>query len=137
MKYKYTLTEDKIYPNVLNSNVNFRGYSDNNELLLEIINGTVIIKKGYSWDGCSVKLLRLGKLYIGTPDGFKNETKFASCIHDALYQFNKEINSHGEIMTRLEVDDIFRDQLILVNWKMTNLYYNVVRSQLGQSFWDN
>lgn len=137
MKYKYTITEDKVYFEVLNSDVNFKGYSDKGNLLLEIKNGTVIIKAGYSWDGCSVKLFRIGKLYIGTPDGFHNETKFASCIHDALYQFNKKINRYAEFITRLQVDDIFRDELKKVNWKMSNLYYKVVRSQLGQKFWDN
>jgi hypothetical protein len=136
MKYKYTLTEDKVYIDVVSKEINFKGYSDKGELLVDIREGNVIVKAGYAWDGCSVKLFRIGKLYIGTPDGFHNETKWASCIHDVLYQFNKGINSEKVLITRLDVDNLFRDQLIKAEWRMTNLYYKVVRSRLGQEFWD-
>jgi hypothetical protein len=135
--YKYTLEEDKEYPFLLNKDINFKGYDRFKQLLVSICAGSVTVKAGYSWDGCSVKVAQIGPVYIGTPDGFKNQTKYASLIHDVLYQFNKEINAeNNNLLEREEVDYIFYDQLKKVGWPFARIYYFAVR-KLGKKFWNN
>ena len=64
-----------------------------------------------------------GKI-IGTPDGKNDETKRASCIHDALYQARKAIKK----LTQKKADKIFLDELKEAKWKYAGLYYFAVRS---------
>ena len=117
--YKYTLeSEVKIYNRLL------QGYSFYGEFG-RVVNGILVIYKGYSWDGCSPKIAKIGKFYIGTPD-FGDCTKDASLVHDFLYQF--------KIGTREIADKIFYEELIMNDFIFAALYYNMVR-KFGKKYW--
>ena len=118
--YKYTLPNDiKLY------NRRLEGYNFNGNFG-RVVNGIVVIYKGYSWDGCSPKIAKIGSLYIGTPD-FNGRTKDASLIHDFLYQF--------KIGTREIADYVFYEELIMNDFIFAGLYYNMVR-KFGKKNWD-
>lgn len=76
-----------------------------------ILRGTIIIKAGYAWDGCS-PAWRIGGLWLGTPDGAlradgRPQTYEASLVHDVLCQFSKQVP-----MSKDQVSDLFRDMLL-------------------------
>ena len=49
---------------------------DKSKLRLRIAtDGTITVKEGYAWDGCSPKLNVLDLFWVGTPDGAINENK--------------------------------------------------------------
>ena len=83
----YKLKEDFIYK----SGIKFEYF---NSKWIEIAtNGNIKVKKGYAWDGCSIKWNILDLVIIGTPDGtinidtMKPKAYYASLVHDALYQY--------------------------------------------------
>ncbi len=65
--------------------------------------GRMTIRKGYAWDGNSVKIDVFDLFIIGTPDGvidvqtMKPKTWYASLVHDALYQY---YGYHGSSVRR-------------------------------------
>ena len=89
--------------------------------------GTITIKKGYSWDGCTPKRRIFGKV-IGTWDGpispvhGKPMCYYPSCLHDALYQFKYEIP-----VSRKQADVLFYEGLKQEGFKLAKLYYTAVR----------
>lgn len=88
--------------------------------------GQITVSKNYAWDGCSPKFNCLD-LTIGTPDGRMVDciypiTWYASLIHDACYQFKKEIP-----LTRKEVDVLFLNEMIKQDFKLKYVYYYTVR----------
>lgn len=99
-KYKYTLKEDLVFYNRLFNNKSF--FYD----YLTIDDGMVVIRKGYSWNGCNFA--------IDTPQTYR-----ASCIHDALYQYQP--------ISRLNADNLFFDVLLKNRFKFAPLYYLAVR----------
>jgi len=126
--YKYILTENKYYHNLMDWRINYKNQFG------EIKNGNVTVFKDYAWDGCSVKFKIFGRIF-GTPDGRYNETKWASCIHDYLYQFHEKINRQNvPTLKRKRVDDIFYDELKKAKWKLADTYYFFVRL-FGGIFW--
>ncbi|VEP15989.1 conserved hypothetical protein [Hyella patelloides LEGE 07179] len=99
------------------------------EIRLKIAtDGTITVKKGYAWDGCSPKFNILDLFWVGTPDGAINENKpvtyYASLVHDALGQFAKK-ESERMPFNRKERDLIFKEMLegFALQW----LYYLAVR----------
>ena len=72
---------------------------------LMVCNGFITVKKGYSWDGCTF-----------APD--TKDTYEASCVHDALYQFN---------INRLKADLTFYDLLKQNKFPFAKTYYISVR----------
>lgn len=98
------------------------------ELLTLTTDGTLTIKGGYAWDGCSPKLV-IGGLALGTPDGVvdpgtgRPKTYFASLVHDVLYQC--KASDIG--VSRLEVDALFLNMLRRSGFRYTGLYYRMVR----------
>ena len=79
--YKFTLDQDYIFD--LSP---FTLISHNIQKPWMRIEGTkLIIPAGYSWDGCSPKF-KIGNKIFGTPD-FEEKTKYASLVHDVLYQY--------------------------------------------------
>ena len=93
-------------------------------------NGDFLISAGYSWDGCSPKLAKIGNFWIGVPDGRinpetgKHQAYFATLIHDILYQFK-----HKDHMpfSRREMDKFFYQLLKESNFRFTKLYFWAVR----------
>ena len=89
--------------------------------------GTILIKKGYSWDGCTPKF-SFWDIVVGTPDGIidkqtgKPKTYYASLLHDAMYQF-----ANKDIVKRKDVDSEFLRLMQRQNFKLAKLYYYVVR----------
>jgi len=97
--------------------------------------GRMTIRKGYAWDGNSVKLDVFDLFIIGTPDGIidvrtmKPKTWFASLVHDALYQY---YGYHG--LLRSEMDMIYLLLARKANFFPAPLYYAVIR-MLGWAFY--
>lgn len=75
----------------------------------ECVYGNCVIKKGYSWNGCSFV-----KDY--------EETYFASCEHDCLYQFGKRLG-----LKRKDADLQFYKTMTLYKFSKREKYYLGVR----------
>jgi len=75
--YKYTTEVDYIYNNIIPEVQDCEYYTNKGNLLIIVKDGTVIIKKGYSWDGCTPKIKVFGKI-IGTPDGVQHHILIGS-----------------------------------------------------------
>lgn len=99
------------------------------------LNGEVTVKRGYSWNGCTPKINILDTWLVGTPEGNidhstgKPNTYYASCLHDALYQFG--IGSGA--VTRRQSDIGFKKYL--GEHKARPAYYGMVRTFGGVSRW--
>lgn len=107
-------------------------FRDDQGIIRLIINpdGSIIVKKDYAWDGCSPKFKLFGWLLVGTPDGAPNPstgypyTYFASCIHDALCQFE----DHPDMpFSRSQIDYIFYQRLVRDEFPAALLYYKALR----------
>ena len=82
-------------------------------ILLTITNGTVIIKKGFEWDGCT--WARDGeKRWDGKPI-----TADASCVHDALL-WSLEHDKTFPLKKKV-CDQILRDELIICRYKFLRI----------------
>lgn len=91
-------------------------------------NGSLIVNKGYSWDGCSPKFKIMGKIY-GVPDGpldkkGRPKTWRASLFHDVLCQYQDDPRMP---FSREEIDDIFSALLTADEFEYQRLYYKAVR----------
>jgi hypothetical protein len=107
--------KNKVYKYVHETNVSIKtnlfGRSYSAEWLQIDPDGVITVnganEGGYAWDGCSPKANFLHFIW-GTPDGkldYRTErpmTYYASMIHDALYQYKKEIP-----ISRVEADLLF------------------------------
>jgi len=71
--------------------------------------GFMTIKKGYAWDGCTL-----------APD--TDKTHIASMVHDALYQYGKQLK-----LKRKVADIWFQHLLSSEAFKWSKLYYRGVR----------
>ena len=111
MHWRYRIDEDYSYDTGVDVDLDTeRNYCDNGNLWMIVDpSGTVTVKKGYAWDGCSptVNVFDLG--YLGTPDGASDaesglpKTYHASLVHDALCQFL----GPDLPFTRAKADEIF------------------------------
>ena len=90
----------------------------------------ITIMKDYAWDGCSPKINVLDLFHIGSPDGVidittgKPKTYYASLVHDALCQF---ISGIEDMCSRKDIDQLFFKSLKESNFKLSRLYYTLVR----------
>lgn len=78
---------------------------------LTIKDGTLLINKGYAWDGCSPSLGLPGGLWLGPWDGPRGidgrpAAFFPTLVHDALCQFAPEI-----AIDRADTVGLFADML--------------------------
>jgi hypothetical protein len=99
------------------------------KLWLEIKeDGTITVKEGYAWDGCSPKFNILDLFWVGIPDGAIDENKpityYASLVHDALGQFAKK-EPEKMPFNRQERDLIFKE--MLEDFTFQGLYYMALR----------
>ena len=120
--YSFKSEEVSIQPN---EDLEFR--DERHRLWLEIKqDGTITVKEGYAWDGCSPKFNILDLFWVGTPDGAIDEGKpityYASLVHDALGQFRKEEEMPFD---RKQRDLIFAE--MLEGFVFQGLYYMAVR----------
>jgi hypothetical protein len=114
--WKYTLGRDDFFIVHMPGAKAYRGQ------WMEIIplagdRAQVRISAGYSWDGCSI-----------VPDA--PGTKAASCLHDALYQFSKEIAAAWGVRTSVVIglaDDAFLAIMRRDHCPVAGLYYAGVR----------
>ena len=119
--YKFTLTKDKV---LYSKHLKGIYYSNN---FIRIVDGSIYIYAGYSWDGCSPKWKKFG-IVFGAPD--------VKCIydavlaHDILFQFGKEI---GIVMNTANL--VFYDILKQHKVWLRGCYYWFVET-FGQKFWD-
>lgn len=119
MTYKFKL--DKEYKGFFPFDIEFK-----NEWI-RIRDNEIKIRKGYAWDGCTPKIKIFDLGYYGTPDGVMNNDGlpllyYPSLVHDALYQFKKEIP-----LTRRQADGIFAWMAHRTGFKLTMVYYYVIR----------
>lgn len=90
-QWRYKITRPYIKRSIY-----LEGVSFSNEWMT-IEDGKLMIKPGYSWDGCSPSFRIPGtQWWIGTPDGTLNpdgrpQTFYATLVHDALCQFRPNI----------------------------------------------
>ena len=98
-KYKFTLETAKHFFIKELKGVYFRNR------WVVISDGYVIVRKGYSWDGCTMA--------IDT-----KRTYDASLIRDLLYQFN--------IVPQIQADFVFYNILLDYKFKFAKLYYIAV-----------
>lgn len=121
-----------------------RGVNFSNDWLMIKEDGEMILlgsnpdHSGYAWDGCSPKFF-FWDIYFGTPDGVvdlviqKPKTYYASLIHDALYQFR---NEYKDQVSRKVTDLIFLDEMRKSDFRLSLLYYRVVRL-FGWIYWQD
>lgn len=126
-QYKFTNRETQVIYNSRTENILF--WND----WLTISDGTIAVKREYSWNGCKPKFVWLDIMW-GTPDGKmidtwrgdENITRCASMVHNALYQFKKEVYKEG--VTRKMADQIFYDIMKQDGFKLAKLYYLIARA---------
>ena len=108
----------------------FRFYDSDDHLRLTIDKaGVLTVTKDYAWNGCSPKYA-LFDILLGTPEGatshkanWHGKTYYASCVHDALYQFLES----GLPLTRKEADHVFLNLLQQYEFKLARAYWLAVR----------
>jgi hypothetical protein len=112
--YKYTLSADFYIQ------TNIRGRRFTSEWLEIEPDGDMVVKKGYSWDGCSPKVKIFGRI-VGTLD--TKGTYYASCVHDAIYQYKGDC-----MVSRKEADALFLEMLLDSGFLLSYLYFACVRA---------
>ena len=118
----FKLEEDYSYQSQLT------GYCFLGKWLRICTDGTIIVPKGYAWDGCTPKYSFLDLFVLGTPDGIididtcKPKTYYASLIHDALYQYYR-----WHDIPRKDIDLLFLKMMQEHKFKLSKMYYFFVR----------
>lgn len=101
-----------------------------------IIDGEIMIVRGYAWDGCSPAYYLPLIGWIGTPDGERDangipQAYYASLVHDVLCQFRTSIP-----IDKSDTLEIFRELLLKGGFseKRAEIYVTVVK-WLGPQKW--
>ncbi len=133
--YVYCIKEDYPYKSSI------IGRKFENEWFKLNLDGTITVKgtnsRGYAWDGCSPKILKIRDMYFGTPEGVLNydtgqaKTYYASLIHDLFYQFSKDLK---HLVRREEIDREFYVILKRDGFGAAKVYHWGVR-MLGWFWW--
>jgi len=131
-RYVFKLEKDFSYPTemTVDKDYDFKDWSGRLWFSIKK-DGTITIKKGYAWDGCSIKINVFDLIWVGTPDGLidwktgKALTYYCSMVHDAFYQF---LDNPEFPFNRKQADDLFLKMLTEVEFKPRNIYYAAVRS---------
>lgn len=94
-------------------------------------NGSLTVKAGYAWNGCTPKF-GFFDILIGTPDGVvtkktgKPKAYYATMIHDSLYQFLPDMPKDIPI-TRKLADAYFLEILKRDEFALRGIYWLAVR----------
>jgi hypothetical protein len=124
------ISEKDVYTPLLYPTQNIAFYDQDGIERMRYENGYRIMRKGYTWNGCSPKSWsKVLRRWIGTPD-FK-ETILASLNHDGDYQFS---NTKDFPFARCEVDMMFYKTMKALNFKLASSYYGAVKD-FGKSSW--
>ena len=99
-------------------------------------NGTVVIHRGFLWDGCTPKFSFFGIAILGTYEGDevqrtdfpqlagRKAAYYASLVHDAFYLHLNELSGHG--ITKTHADHVFFEILSGAEFAHKRLYYRAV-----------
>lgn len=128
VNYKFILTEDLVEEGTVNvGNRELHYGDDDNRVWLILGPGTKItVKDNYSWDGCSPKFAKIGRVWIGTVDTKRNWQ--ASCVHDSLYQYGL---IPGFPYLKIDADVTFYNILMKYKFRLASLYFWAV-NKLGR-----
>jgi hypothetical protein len=105
-RYRFTLEADLLV--YVHRDLGYHTFADGaGNVWLSVDEEVIIIRKGYSTDGCSPKARVMG-FWLGTPDFAW--TRLASTVHDAFYQW-----AHCPCcpLTRLEADWLFYELMLM------------------------
>ena len=136
--YKFTLDADHTFFTRL------RGGRFENEWIRLHLDGQLVVKGGYSWDGASPKWKVAGRI-VGTWDGpvdpltDKQKLYYPTCLHDAVSQFAAEIAAAcgftvREVLRKSDDDFDYYMGLYRVHPVQRRLYYWAVR-KFHYPFW--
>jgi len=110
--------------------IKLKGYKFENDQFKLTKFGLLMLKKSFTWNGCSPKIVVFGMVF-GTPEGVIDEstgeskTKVASGVHDLLLTYKKELKKIG--ITKKKIDQEFYCQLKKTGFESARLYYRAVR----------
>jgi hypothetical protein len=124
-KYRFTLLKDVLIETncvfvPANSKIEFK--DEKGETWMTFHSTSIQIHKNYQWDGCFSKIYFFG-LWLGMPD-FK-ETVLGSLLYNAFLQF---LDHTRFPFLKRSCDTIFKEILLLEEFKFPQLYYNVART---------
>lgn len=88
---------------------------------IKINNGQITIKKGYAFNGASPRFELFGCEW-GTPQGRGLVGMIGFCVHDALWQFGKEIGISKSLSNKIQLE-LHKKH----NFKPAKLYYYVLQ----------
>lgn len=119
VKDRYVLAEEFIYKHSVLVDIEYCN------AWCTIAGGSILVRPGYAWDGCSPKYDIAGLITIGTPDGRLHEgwpiTYHSSLVHDVFCQFRLEIP-----ISKDSVLKIFNDMLAEKDFSARVLYVTAV-----------
>lgn len=119
-RYRFELTSDLVLDlgRLARGVHSFR--DDKGKEWARLEDAALMIRAGYSWDGCSPKLAVAGR-WVGTPDF--PETRMASLVHDVGYQF---LHLPCFPFDRHEIDGMFREIMRRRGFKLGVVYFGAV-----------
>lgn len=113
----YTITEPS-----------FGAYPFYSKFLIISPQGKIVVKRGYTWNGCSPKFTIFGIWLIGTFDGKldqdinKPKLYYATLVHDVLYHY---YGYHGIPLKK--IDRLFLEMMRERHFSKAFLYYLALR----------
>ena len=134
-KYQYTLAEDFT---LFHLKIPFGCQYENDWMFIEH-DGSLLIKKGYSWNGVSGRIIWQGPKMenieywmpkITEDSDYYSQTVPATLVHDAFYQFLEDISEKCGFPikgVRKYADLCFLMILNTCNFKLAKVYYIAVR----------
>lgn len=139
--YFYNLWEDRQFklPIAPSETIVVKRKSTNQPMFQFNPDGTLVVFKGYAWDGCSPKY-KLGPFVFGIWDGKWDVERGgpaltnATLIHDVLIQA-KHVASEKAQFSYKDNDKLFLSKMQEANFSMAKLYYAAVRIYDILYFW--
>lgn len=123
----------KLKDDYIETDTGLKNYTFDSDWLKITWNEEIVVRKGYTWDGCTPKITKNIGVFDGLIDKETNKKKayYPSLIHDALYQY---YGYHG--ISRKQIDLLFLRMLQKKKFAFSWLYYIAVRLFGGLFFKD-